>query len=44
MDLIYANEKMVEIGVMHDYEFDLAFGEDENDFELTIKSEKHKWN
>lgn len=41
MDLIYADENMVEIGVIQDYEFDLAFGEDENDFELTIRSEKH---
>lgn len=41
MDLIYADENMVEIGVIQDYEFDLAFGEDENDFELTIRAEKH---
>lgn len=41
MDLIYADDKMVDIGVIHNYEFDLAFGEDENDFELTVKSERH---
>ena len=41
MDLIYANEKMVDIGVLHDYEFDLAFGADENDFELNVKAERH---
>ena len=32
MDLIYANNQMEDIGVLLDYEFDLAFGSDENDF------------
>lgn len=41
MDLIFANEKMVDIGVLLDYEFDLAFGTDENDFELKVNAEKH---
>jgi hypothetical protein len=41
MDLIYANENMEDIGVLHDYELDLAYGNDENDFELTMPMEKH---
>lgn len=41
MDLIYANNKMEDIGVLLDYEFDLAFGSDENDFELKVSSERH---
>ena len=41
MDLIYANNHMEDIGVLLDYEFDLAFGSDENDFELKVPSERH---
>lgn len=41
MDLIYADEKRNEIGVLLEYDFDLAFGEDENDFELKIVADKH---
>lgn len=41
MDLIYANSHGEDIGVIHDYDFDLAFGSDENDFELTISRNDH---
>lgn len=41
MDLIYTNSAKVDIGVLLDYEFDLAFGESENDFECTIASSSH---
>jgi hypothetical protein len=41
MDLIYANSLKEDIGVMKDYTFDLAFGEDENDFECKINSNAH---
>lgn len=34
MDLIYMNASMEDIGVIRAYEFDLAYGSDENDFEL----------
>lgn len=36
MDLIYADANNVDIGILHDYQLDLAFGEDENNFELTM--------
>lgn len=35
MDLIYATDEKIDIGIMQDFTFDLAFGSDENDFELT---------
>ena len=41
MDLIYADESRVDQGVLLDYEFDLALGGDENDFECTIHSISH---
>lgn len=41
MDLIYMNAEREDIGVLHDYKFDLAYGEDENDFELQIPSSAH---
>lgn len=41
MDLIYANSNMEDLGVLLDYEFDLAFGSEENDFELKIQAESH---
>lgn len=37
MDLIYTNANKVDQGVLSSYSFDLSFGADENDFELTIK-------
>ena len=41
MDLIYADENKIEIGVIPEYEFDIAFGSDENDFELTLDVSSH---
>ena len=41
MDLIYANAKGEDVGVLKDYTFDLAFGTDENDFELTLDVNQH---
>lgn len=41
MDLIYTNAAKEDQGVLFDYEFDLAFGADENTFECTIPAEKH---
>jgi len=34
MELIYTNKNFVEQGVIKDFEFDLAYGKDENDFEI----------
>ena len=36
MELIYADKDRNDIGILHDYDFDLAYGVDENNFELTI--------
>jgi hypothetical protein len=41
MDLIYTNAAREDVGVLLDYSFDLAFGEDENDFELTVDIENN---
>ena len=41
MDLIYMNGNMSDVGVLQDYEFDLAFGADENSFECKIPSDMH---
>ena len=41
MDLIYTNTRLEDVGVLKDYTFDLAFGSDENNFEVTIDSSKH---
>lgn len=41
MDLIYANASREDIGVIPDYDFDLAFGSDENDFELKVSQNDH---
>lgn len=38
MDLIFTNSKFEDVGVLSDYSFDLAFGTDENNFELTVDS------
>lgn len=35
MDLIYMDERKRDIGVMKNFNLDLAYGEDENNFELT---------
>lgn len=36
MDLIYTNAKKVDQGVLSAYAFDLSFGVEENDFEMTL--------
>lgn len=41
MDLIYTDTNHNDVGVLKDYTFDLAFGKDENDFELTINPDHH---
>ena len=41
MDLIYMNSNMEDIGVLRDYEMDLAFGTDENNFECQISAASH---
>lgn len=41
MDLIHTNSKGEDVGVLKDYTFDLAFGSDENDFELTLDVNNH---
>jgi hypothetical protein len=40
MDLIYTNAEHEDVGVLRYYELDLAFGSDENDFELVATSDK----
>ena len=41
MDLIYTNANREDIGVLRDYELDLAFGADENNFECRIQAQSH---
>lgn len=41
MDLIYANEKREELGMIPQPALDLAFGSDENDFELKLRLSDH---
>lgn len=41
MDLIYTNSSMQAIGVMKAYDLDLAFGSDENDFEIKVDANNH---
>ena len=41
MDLIYSNSDKEDIGVLKDCKFDLAFGLDENNFEVTVSSSNH---
>ena len=41
MDLIYTDTNKIDVGVMKDYSFDLAFGEDENNFQLSITSDNN---
>lgn len=33
MDLIYTDENRVDIGVLHEYSMDIAYGVSENNFE-----------
>lgn len=41
MDLIYTDTHRKDVGVLQDYTFDLAFGADENDFELVLDIANH---
>lgn len=41
MDLIYTNTEKEDVGLLQDFSLDLAFGTDENDFELTVSQENH---
>lgn len=41
MDLIYTNKNNVEIGILQNYDLDLAFGSDENNFELVVTSDSN---
>lgn len=41
LDLIYTNTNKEDLGVMKDYTLDLAFGNDENDFECVIDQNTH---
>lgn len=41
MDLIYMDERKRDIGVMKNFSLDLAYGEDENNFELTTITENN---
>lgn len=41
MDMIYATDQKEDIGVMKNFTFDLAFGVDENNFELTVNTNNH---
>ena len=41
MDLIYTNPDREDLGVLQNYDMDLAFGADENNFECVIRSDAH---
>lgn len=41
MDLIYATPDRQDVGIIHDFKFDLAYGADENDFELEMSLVQH---
>jgi hypothetical protein len=41
MDLIFTNPSREDVGILQDYELDLAFGSDENNFECTIPAQNH---
>lgn len=41
MDLIFTNAKREDQGVLQDYDLDLAFGADENNFECTVPASAH---
>lgn len=41
MDLIFTDRNNVEIGILQNYELDLAFGSDENNFELVVASDNN---
>ena len=39
--IIYADDNREDVGVLTDYDFDLAFGDSENNFELTVSLDNH---
>ena len=41
MDLIYMDTDRKDVNVLHEYEMDLAFGKDENDFECKVDAVQH---
>lgn len=41
MDLIYTDTEKEDVGVLHGFSLDFAFGSDENDFALTVSQENH---
>lgn len=41
MELIYADSSRVDIGILDRHDLDLAFGDSENDFELTLPLDLH---
>lgn len=41
MDLIYMNPEREDVGILSNYELDIAFGSDENDFECRIAKDMH---
>lgn len=41
MDVIFTNAEFEEVGVLFFKEFDLAYGSDENDFEVSVPCERH---
>jgi hypothetical protein len=41
MDLIYMNSDLEDLGMLLDYEIDMAFGQDENNFECGIATAAH---
>lgn len=41
MDLIYMNDAMEDVGVLHGYALDLEFGDDMNSFECTVNVSDH---
>ena len=41
MDLIYMNDAREDLGVLHDYKLDMAYGAAENDFELRVPVSAH---
>ena len=41
MDLIYADENRKDIGVLHSYSLDMAYGSDENDYQCAVDRSDH---
>ena len=41
MDLIYTDKHLEDIGILQDYKLDIAYGADENDFELELSLDNH---